>query len=67
MSAADYSALVAAVARRKTRIPRASAADLDAAWRASALLDFLVRLQLLPYRNALVDLPGRRRIHARLR
>ncbi|MFK0296370.1 toxin Doc [Streptomyces sp. NPDC090442] len=53
VSVADYSALVAAVARHKTRIPRPSAADPDAAWRAAALLDTLVRLQPLPYRNAL--------------
>ncbi|SHM43985.1 toxin Doc [Streptomyces yunnanensis] len=53
VSVADYSALVAAVARHKTRIPRPSAAEPDAAWRAAALLDTLVRLQPLPYRNAL--------------
>ncbi|MFJ5680249.1 toxin Doc [Streptomyces sp. NPDC093097] len=53
VSVADYSALVAAVARHKTRIPRPSTADPDAAWRAAALLDTLVRLQPLPYRNAL--------------
>lgn len=44
---------MAAVARHKTRIPRPSSADPDAAWRAAALLDTLVRLQPLPYRNAL--------------
>ncbi|MER6046073.1 toxin Doc (plasmid) [Streptomyces sp. BHT-5-2] len=53
VSVADYSALVAAVARHKTRIPRASVVEPDAAWRAASLLDTLVRLQPLPHRNAL--------------
>ncbi|MFD5097406.1 toxin Doc [Streptomyces albidochromogenes] len=53
VSVADYSALVAAVARHKTRIPRPATADPDPAWRAAALLHTLVRLQPLPYRNSL--------------
>ncbi|WP_031077901.1 hypothetical protein [Streptomyces sp. NRRL S-118] len=53
VSVADYSALVAAVARHKTRIPRPATAEPDAAWRAAALLHTLVRLQPLPYRNSL--------------
>ncbi|MEV6400762.1 toxin Doc [Streptomyces sp. NPDC051907] len=53
VSVADYSALVAAVARHKTRIPRPAAAEPDPAWRAAALLHTLVRLQPLPYRNSL--------------
>ncbi|MGW5277778.1 toxin Doc [Streptomyces sp. NPDC004044] len=53
VSVADYSALVAAVARHKTRIPRPITAEPDAAWRAAALLHTLVRLQPLPYRNSL--------------
>ncbi|MFJ8588371.1 toxin Doc [Streptomyces sp. NPDC093595] len=53
VSVADYSALVAAVARHKTRIPRPATAEPDPAWRAAALLHTLVRLQPLPYRNSL--------------
>ncbi|WP_310728270.1 toxin Doc [Streptomyces sp. N2A] len=53
VSVADYSALVAAVARHKTRLPRPSTSEPDAAWRASALLHTLVRLEPLPYRNSL--------------
>ncbi|MET9293641.1 toxin Doc [Streptomyces sp. NPDC003077] len=53
VSVADYSALVAAVARHKTRIPRPTTAEPDASWRAAALLHTLVRLQPLPYRNSL--------------
>ncbi|MFG2563554.1 toxin Doc [Streptomyces sp. NPDC048496] len=53
VTVADYSALVAAVARHKTRIPRPTTAEPDAAWRAAALLHTLVRLQPLPYRNSL--------------
>ncbi|MGW8954741.1 toxin Doc [Streptomyces sp. NPDC055709] len=53
VSVADYSALVAAVARHKTRIPRPTTADPDPAWRAAALLHTLVRLQPLPHRNSL--------------
>ncbi|MGW5782033.1 toxin Doc [Streptomyces sp. NPDC003863] len=53
VSVADYSALVAAVARHKTRIPRPTTADPDPAWRAAALLHTLIRLQPLPYRNSL--------------
>ncbi|MCJ1676450.1 toxin Doc [Streptomyces sp. APSN-46.1] len=53
VTVADYSALVAAVARHKTRIPRPTAAEPDPAWRAAALLHTLVLLQPLPYRNSL--------------
>jgi hypothetical protein len=53
VSVADYSALVAAVARHRTRIPRPATAEPDPAWRAAALLHTLVRLQPLPYRNSL--------------
>ncbi|WP_329167451.1 toxin Doc (plasmid) [Streptomyces sp. NBC_01717] len=53
VAVADYSALVAAVARHRTRIPRPATAEPDAAWRAAALLHSLVRLQPLPYRNSL--------------
>ncbi|WP_328930074.1 toxin Doc [Streptomyces sp. NBC_00190] len=53
VSVDDYSALVAAVARHKTRIPRPTTADPDPAWRAAALLHTLIRLQPLPYRNSL--------------
>ncbi|GHB89127.1 hypothetical protein GCM10010306_100300 [Streptomyces umbrinus] len=53
MSVADYSALVAAVARHKTKLPTLEAADPDAAWRAAALMHTIVRLEPLPYRNGL--------------
>ncbi|MDT0310257.1 toxin Doc [Streptomyces sp. DSM 44917] len=53
VTVADYSALVAAVARHKTRIPRPATTDPDPAWRAAALLHTLVRLEPLPYRNSL--------------
>ncbi|MEX0171406.1 toxin Doc [Streptomyces sp. LMG1-1-1.1] len=53
VSVADYSALVAAVARHKTRIPRPATAEPDPAWRAAALLHTLIRLQPLPHRNSL--------------
>ncbi|MGZ2359926.1 toxin Doc [Streptomyces sp. 372A] len=53
VSVADYSALVAAVARHKTKIPRPATADPDPAWRAAALLHTLIRLQPLPHRNSL--------------
>ncbi|MEU4038846.1 toxin Doc [Streptomyces collinus] len=49
----DYSALVAAVARHKTKMPTLETADPDAAWRAAALLHTLVRLEPLPHRNSL--------------
>jgi len=49
----DYSALVAAVARHKTRMPTLESADPDVAWRAAALLHSIVRLELLPHRNGL--------------
>ncbi|MEW2526324.1 toxin Doc [Streptomyces sp. NPDC047071] len=53
VTVADYSALVAAVARHKTRIPRPGITPPDAAWRAAALLHTLVRLEPLPHRNSL--------------
>ncbi|MEV8319282.1 toxin Doc [Streptomyces sp. NPDC059900] len=49
----DYSALVAAVARHKTRMPTLEASDPDAAWRAAALLHTIVQLEPLPHRNSL--------------
>ncbi|KOV51097.1 toxin Doc [Streptomyces sp. AS58] len=53
VSVTDYSALVAAIARHKTRIPRPGIAPPDAAWRAASLLHTIVRLEPLPYRNSL--------------
>ncbi|MFJ9006218.1 toxin Doc [Streptomyces canus] len=53
MSVADYSALVAAVARHKTKLPTLQAADPDPAWRAAALMHTIVRLEPLPHRNSL--------------
>jgi hypothetical protein len=53
VSVADYSALVAAVARHKTRIPRPATSEPDVSWRAAALMQTLVRLEPLPYRNSL--------------
>ncbi|MET9483117.1 MULTISPECIES: toxin Doc [unclassified Streptomyces] len=52
VSIADYSALVAAVARHRTKLPTLAAADPDAAWRAAALLHTIVRLEPLPQRNS---------------
>lgn len=49
----DYLALVAAVARHKTRMPTLEASDPDTAWRAAALLHTVVRLEPLPHRNSL--------------
>ncbi|MGW7528780.1 toxin Doc [Streptomyces sp. NPDC054783] len=49
----DYSALVASVARHKTKMPTLETADPDAAWRAAALLHTIVRLEPLPHRNSL--------------
>ncbi|MER6082445.1 toxin Doc [Streptomyces sp. NPDC001833] len=53
LTVSDYSALVAAVARHKTRMPTLATADPDTAWRAAALLHTIVRLEPLPYRNSL--------------
>ncbi|MDI1455295.1 toxin Doc [Streptomyces sp. ATE26] len=53
MTVTDYSALVAAVARHKTKMPTLETADPDAAWRAAALLHTIVRLEPLPHRNSL--------------
>lgn len=49
----DYSALVAAVARHKTRMPTLATSNPDTAWRAAALLHTIVRLEPLPHRNSL--------------
>lgn len=53
LSVTDYSALVAAVARHKTKLPTLQTADPDAAWRAAALMHTIVRLEPLPHRNSL--------------
>ncbi|MFD5074237.1 toxin Doc [Streptomyces sp. NPDC058371] len=53
MSVSDYSALVAAVARHRTKLPTLAAADPDAAWRAAALMHTIVHLEPLPHRNSL--------------
>ncbi|MEV7090703.1 toxin Doc [Streptomyces sp. NPDC093085] len=53
VSVADYSALVAAVARHKTRIPRPATSEPDVSWRAASLIHTLIRLEPLPYRNSL--------------
>ncbi|MFF4911175.1 toxin Doc [Streptomyces sp. NPDC001260] len=53
VTVSDYSALVAAVARHKTRMPTLQASDPDVAWRAAALLHTIVRLEPLPHRNSL--------------
>ncbi|MFJ9870982.1 toxin Doc [Streptomyces sp. NPDC101165] len=49
----DDSALVAAVARHKTRLPTLEASDPDAAWRAAALLHTIARLEPVPHLNSL--------------
>ncbi|MFB7575986.1 toxin Doc [Streptomyces sp. NPDC056165] len=53
VTVADYSALVAAVARHKTRMPTLETSDPDVPWRAAALLHTIVRLEPLPHRNSL--------------
>lgn len=53
VSVTDYSALVAAVARHKTRMPTLAESNPDAAWRAAALMHTIVRLEPLPQRNSL--------------
>ncbi|MEV5958851.1 toxin Doc [Streptomyces sp. NPDC051987] len=53
LTVSDYSALVAAVSRHKTRLPTLTTADPDTAWRAAALLHTIVRLEPLPHRNSL--------------
>ncbi|MEU9156987.1 toxin Doc [Streptomyces sp. NPDC048417] len=53
LTVADYSALVAAVARHKTRMPTLATADPDTAWRAAVLMHTIVRLEPLPHRNSL--------------
>ncbi|MER5604043.1 toxin Doc [Streptomyces sp. NPDC002265] len=53
VAVADYSGLVAAVARHKTKMPTLETSDPDAAWRAAALLHTITRLEPLPHRNSL--------------
>jgi hypothetical protein len=53
VTVSDYSALVAAVARHRTRMPTLESSDPDASWRAAALLHTIVRLEPLPHRNSL--------------
>ncbi|MFI0243145.1 toxin Doc [Streptomyces sp. NPDC016845] len=53
VSVTDYSALVAAIARHKTRTPTLAESNPDAVWRAAALLHTLVHLEPLPHRNSL--------------
>jgi hypothetical protein len=53
MTVSDYSALVAAVARHRTKLPTLAASDPDPAWRAAALMHTIVRLEPLPHRNSL--------------
>jgi hypothetical protein len=50
---ADYSALIAAIARHRVEPPRIDYDPVDNAWRAAALLHTLVLLNPLPARNAL--------------
>jgi hypothetical protein len=50
---ADYSGLVAAIARHRVEPPRIDYDPVDNAWRAAALLQTLVLLNPLPARNAL--------------
>lgn len=52
LSVRDYSALEAAIARHRTRIPKLGVAP-DNAWRAAALLHTIVVLRPLPADNAL--------------
>ncbi|MFE9451813.1 toxin Doc [Streptomyces sp. NPDC006739] len=49
----DYSALVAAVARHKTKLPTLGTADPDAAWRTAALLHMIIRVEPLSHWNSL--------------
>ncbi|MEU3254873.1 toxin Doc [Streptomyces sp. NPDC006997] len=53
LSVTDYSALVAAVARHRTRMPTLATSHPDTAWRAAALLHSIVRLEPLPHHNSL--------------
>ncbi|MFD4510975.1 toxin Doc [Streptomyces sp. NPDC058457] len=53
LAVADCSALVAAVAGRRTRMPAFATADPDAVWRAAALLHTIVRVEPLPYCSSL--------------
>ncbi|MGW8700676.1 toxin Doc [Streptomyces eurythermus] len=51
LAVADYSALVAAVARHRVNTPHIDVGAPDAYWRAAALLEQLVLLRPLPARN----------------
>jgi hypothetical protein len=50
---ADYSGLVAAIARHRVDPPKLDYQQVDAAWRAAALMHTLIQLKPLPARNAL--------------
>ncbi|MET8682002.1 toxin Doc [Streptomyces sp. NPDC004647] len=47
----DYSGLVAAVARHRVNTPQLDVDTPDAYWRAAALLDAIVLMRPLPFRN----------------
>ncbi|MEU0375060.1 toxin Doc [Streptomyces sp. NPDC006283] len=51
LAVADYSALVAAVARHRVNTPHLDVGAPDAYWRAAALLQQIVLVQPLPARN----------------
>lgn len=51
LAVADYSVLVAAVARHRVNTPHIDVGAPDAYWRAAALLEQLVLLRPLPARN----------------
>ncbi|WP_351233834.1 toxin Doc [Streptomyces sp. NPDC002133] len=51
LAVADYSALVAAVARHRVNTPHLDVSSPDAFWRAAALLQQIVLVQPLPARN----------------
>ncbi|MCZ0211323.1 toxin Doc [Streptomyces sp. UMAF16] len=51
LAVADYSVLVAAVARHRVNTPRIDVSAPDAYWRAAALLEQIVLLRPLPARN----------------
>lgn len=50
---ADYSGLIAAIARHRVEPPRIDYDPVDNAWRAAALMHTLILLNPLPARNAL--------------
>ncbi|EPH41458.1 toxin Doc [Streptomyces aurantiacus] len=53
LAVADYSALVAAVARHRVNTPQLDVGEPDAYWRAAALLQQIVLIRPLPARNEL--------------